>query len=238
MTRELFDREIANLKDQVLQLGTMVENAVNTAVEALREGDKKTARKVMAADQYVNEKRYEIENNCLVLIATQQPMARDLRLLAAILEVITELERIGDYAKGIAHICLAVEEDKEADVPRGDLKQMAKIGLGMLNDALQAFVTQDAEAARAIPQRDDEVDELYNKIYRKLLKQMLNNPDAIDNASHLMWAAHNLERLADRVTNISERIVFVATGEIIEMNQSDDELQKMIAGKNTKKEAK
>src|SRR5512145_2696626 len=128
MARELFDREIANLQDQVLQLGKMVENAVNAAVEALREGDKKTARKIQAADQQVNEKRYEIENNCLVLIATQQPMARDLRLLAAILEVITELERIGDYAKGIANICIAVEEDKEADVPRGDLKQMAKIG--------------------------------------------------------------------------------------------------------------
>ncbi|MFZ6031403.1 MAG: phosphate signaling complex protein PhoU [Chloroflexota bacterium] len=235
MTRELFDREIAKLKDQVLELGTMVENAVNTAVEALRQGDKKTARKVMAADQQINEKRYEIENNCLVLIATQQPMARDLRLLAAILEVITELERIGDYAKGIAHICVAVGEEKEADVPRSDLKQMAKIGLSMLNDALQAFVVQDAETARSIPQRDDEVDDLYNKVYRKLLKQMLNNPDAIDNASHLIWAAHNLERLADRVTNISERIVFVATGEIIEMDQSDDELQKMAAEKELKK---
>jgi phosphate transport system protein len=224
MTREIFDHELGKLKEQVITLGKMAESATLASVEALRQGDKKAARKVLAGDKEINEKRYEIENNCLTLIATQQPMARDLRLLAAILEVITELERIGDYAKGIARICLTVVDDKEADVPKGDLKQMAKIGLGMLEDALQAFLAMDAVAARAIPQRDDEVDALYNKIYRKLLKQMFHNPSSIDNASHLVWAAHNLERLADRVTNICERIVFVVTGEIIEISQSDDEM--------------
>jgi len=223
MTRELFDREIENLKDQVIELGKMSSDAVMASVDALRQGDKKTAKKVLANDMLINEKRYQIENDCLVLIATQQPMATDLRLLAAVLEVITELERIGDYAKGIARICLIVEEDREADIPKGDLKSMAKISLGMLDDSLQAFMELDADSAREIPARDDEVDALYNKIYRKLLKQMFNNPDAIDNASHLVWAAHNLERLADRVTNICERIVFVKTGEIMEMDHSDDE---------------
>jgi phosphate transport system protein len=224
MTREIFDHELGKLKEQVITLGKMAETATLAAVEALRQGDKKAARKVLAGDKEINEKRYEIENNCLTLIATQQPMARDLRLLAAILEVITELERIGDYAKGIARITLVIKEDKEFDLPKGDLKQMTKIGLGMLADALQAFLVMDANAARVIPDRDDEVDVLYNKIYHKLLKQMFNHPSSIDNASHLVWAAHNLERLADRVTNICERIVFVVTGEIIEMAQSDDEL--------------
>ena len=223
MTRELFDQEIENLKKQVMEIGKMASDAVMAAVDALRQGDKKSAKKVLANDMLINEKRYAIENDCLVLIATQQPMATDLRLLAAVLEVITELERIGDYAKGIARICLIVEEDREADIPKGDLKSMAKIGLGMLDDSLQAFMDLDAESAREIPSRDDEVDALYNKIYRKLLKQMFNKPDAIDNASHLIWAAHNLERLADRVTNICERIVFVKTGEILEMDHSDDE---------------
>jgi phosphate transport system protein len=226
MTREIFDHELESLKTQVIELGKMTEVATLEAVDALRQGDKKAARKVMAGDTAINEKRYEIENNCITLIATQQPMARDLRLLAAILEVITELERMGDYAKGIARICLMVEASREADIPKGELKQMAKIGLAMLNDALQAFLTFDTTAARSIPLRDDEVDTLYNKVNHKLLKQMSNHPDSIDNANHLIWAAHNLERLADRVTNICERIIFVTTGEIIEMDQSDDEFIK------------
>lgn len=224
MARETFERELQQLKEQVLVLGSMVEQAVIDAVTALRQLDRKAARRIQAGDQAINEKRYEIEHNCLTLIATQQPMARDLRFLAAILEIITELERIGDYAKGIAHITLLLDDDKKnIDMPRGDLKRMAELGLDMLRRSLDAFITLDAEAARAIPPEDDAVDELYNRIYHKLLKQMLADPDTIETANRLTWAAHNLERLADRVTNICERIVFVAKGQIMELDHGGDE---------------
>lgn len=230
--REAFDREISDLQNQLLKLGEMVEKAIVNAVDALRKGDKKTARKLIASDQEINEKRYEIEHNCLILVATQQPLASDLRLLAAVLEIITELERIGDYAKGIAHICILLENND--DMPTRELKQMTKLGLSMLQNALQAFIAQDVEAARTIPQQDDEIDKLYNKVYRKLLKRMTTHPNMIDNASHLLWAAHNLERMADRVTNICERIIFVVTGEISEISQSDDEIEKMLKDKEKK----
>jgi phosphate transport system protein len=222
MPRETFDRELIRLKEEVLLLGSRVELAVNDAVDALRHGDHKTARKVRLEDHIINEKRYAIEQEALTVIATQQPLARDLRLLAAILEIITELERIGDYAKGIANITLRLDE--KADIPKSEFKQMAKIGLEMLKKSLDAFMSGDVSGAKLIPAQDDEVDDLYNRVYRKLIKQMINDPASIDSASHLMWAAHNLERLADRVTNICERIVFVSTGEIIEVDQSDDEM--------------
>ncbi len=224
MTRENFDREIAQIQDQVMLMGNMVNEAVTQSVEALRQHDRKSARKIQADDQLINEKRYEIESNTLILIATQQPMARDLRLLAAILEIITELERIGDYGKGIARIVTLIES-KDLDMPKSEFKQMAKLGLEMLQKALQAFLARDVEAARAIPALDDNVDDLYNRVYRKLIKQMMANPALIDDLNRLMWAAHNLERLADRVTNICERIVFVATGEIKELDHSNNSLQ-------------
>ena len=227
MPRETFDREINQLQDQLMAMGIMVEQAVNAAVDTLRHGNRKAARRIMEADQQINEKRYMIEHNTLTLIATQQPMARDLRLLAAILEIITELERIGDYGKGIARIVLMLDK-KKLGIARNEFKQMAKTGLEMLQKSLQAFVARDAEAARAIPAMDDTVDDLYNRVYRKLVKEMIADPSpsTIDDANHLMWAAHNLERLADRVTNICERIIFVVTGQIIEMDASDDEHKK------------
>ncbi len=222
MTREPFDREIAQLQSEILQMGEMVATVIEQAVEALRQGDRKTARKIRTSDQLINEKRYEIENKVLTLIATQQPMARDLRALAAILDIIRELERTGDYAKGIARVVLLLDV-KKAEFARSDFKQMSKIGMEMLKQALQAFINMDAEAARAIPAMDDQVDELYNKVYHKLMKHMVSDPSTIDEANHLMWAAHNLERAADRVTNICERIIFVVTGEMMEIDVSDDE---------------
>lgn len=224
MPRENFERELQRLQDEVLLLGSMAEQAVLDAVIALRQMDRKAARQIRAGDQKLNEKRYQIENNTLIAIATQQPMARDLRLLAAILEIITELERIGDYAKGIAGIVLVLDDDN-VDIPKGDLKRMADLGMDMLHRALTAFLARDAEAARAIPPEDDQVDALYNRVYRKLLKQMMNDPSTVDNATRLMWAAHNLERMADRVTNICERIVFVVTGEIKELDHTEDEYE-------------
>lgn len=230
MARETFERELQKLQDEVLLLGSMSEQAVQEAVVALRHMDKNAARQIRAGDQKINEKRYQIENSTLIAIATQQPMARDLRLLAAILEIITELERIGDYAKGIAGIVLVLDEDK-VDIPKGDLKRMADKAMDMLHRALGAFLARDADTARAITVDDDKIDDLYNRIYRKLLKQMMADPIRVDDATRLMWAAHNLERMGDRVTNICERIVFVATGEIKELDHTEDEIDETRSGK-------
>lgn len=220
MPRETFERELQELKYELLILGSIVEQAVRGAVEALKLRDLDSARRIYAGDQIINEKRYEIEQNCLVLIATQQPMARDLRMLAAILEVNTELERIGDYAKGICKINLMLGSEPLVK-PLIDIPKMADLGLDMLHRALGAFIAGDADTARTIPNEDDQVDELYNRVYNDLLKMMFTNPEIIPRANFLIWAAHNLERLADRVTNICERTVFLATGEIIELDMAE-----------------
>jgi len=220
--RETFDRYQRELLDDVLVLGSMVEEAIQQSVTALVNRDLVSAQRIYRGDDRINQRRYRIENETLTLIATQQPMARDLRFLAAILEIITELERIGDYAKGISRINILLG-DADVKGPYQDFQEMSDRGLDMLHRALDAFIHKDAEAARNIPDEDDEIDQLYNKVYRELISQMLNDPRSIDNASHLMWAAHNLERMADRVTNICERIVFVSTGEIRELDHSDDE---------------
>jgi phosphate transport system protein len=222
MPRETFERELRKLQDDILMLGSMVEQAVREAVEALKQRDLEGARRIYASDRLINAKRYQIEQNCLVLIATQQPMASDLRMLAAILEINTELERIGDYAKGICRINLLLGSEPLVK-PLVDIPRMAELGLSMLHRALGAFVARDAEKARAIPAEDDQVDALYNQVYHDLLQIMISDPKMIDRANYLVWAAHNLERLADRVTNICERTVFLATGEIMEMDQTDDE---------------
>lgn len=219
MPRETFERELQELKDELLILGSIVEQAVREAIEALKRRDLEAARRIYADDQKINEKRYEIEQDCLVLIATQQPMARDLRMLAAILEVNTELERIGDYAKGICKINLMLGTEPLVK-PLIDIPKMADLGLDMLHRALGAFIIGDADTARAIPDEDDQVDLLYNRVYNDLLKMMLANPEIISRANYLIWAAHNLERLADRVTNICERTVFLVTGEIIELDMA------------------
>jgi phosphate transport system protein len=221
-TRETFDRQINKLLDDVLVLGSMAEQAVMSAVEALKQRDIAASRRIYAEDVKINVKRYEIEQNCLTLIATQQPMARDLRLLAAILEVITELERIADYGKGIARINIMLGEGQLVK-PLIDIPKMAELGLGMLHRALTAFVKKDAETARAIPNEDDAIDALYNRVYHDLLDIIIEDPTKADRANYLIWAAHNLERMADRVTNICERIVFVVTGEIKELDQMDSE---------------
>lgn len=221
MPRENFDRTLSHLLDEVLLLGSMVEQAVQNAMEALKRGDHIAARQIYQADQRVNERRYAIENECITVIATQQPMARDVRLLAAILEIITELERIGDYAKGICKITLQLG-DEVVDVSLlVDMQSMADIGLDMLHRALDAFVVFDAETARQIPAEDDRVDSLYNRIYEQLISQMMADITSIDHANRLMWAAHNLERMADRVTNICERIVYVSAGEMKELDVTE-----------------
>jgi len=219
--RESFDRAQQNLLDQVQVLGSIVEGAVQAAMHALEKRDFTAARRIYAADQRINEMRYALEQDCITLIATQQPMARDARFLAAILEIITELERIGDYAKGICKINLLMDEEPIDPSVMVNLQQMAGRGLDMLHRALETFVSKDAVTARAIPAEDDVVDDLYNQVYLSLLAHTMNQPLSMDRGNHLIWVAHNLERLADRVTNICERIVYVSTGDMKELDSAD-----------------
>jgi phosphate transport system protein len=222
MPRQTLDREIHHLQDEVLLLGSMVEQAMLNAIDALKRRDHAAARRVYAGDEQINEKRYAIENRVLILFATQQPIAHDLRLLAAILEVITELERMGDYAKGIAKISLKIGDD-DTPIPIREISRMGDLAVGMLHRALGAFIAEDVNAAYRIPQDDDQVDELYNQVYRRNVAAMIANPDIIDHSNYIMWVVHNIERMADRVTNICERTIFIATGELIEIDDSDDE---------------
>ncbi len=223
MVRKTFENEIQQLRDEILLLGSMVEQATLSSVEALKKRDTNWSERIIVEDKRINEKRFKLENEVMILIATQQPMARDLRVIASILEVISELERMGDYAKGIAVINLRMGEQSLLK-PLVDIPRMAQKGTDMLHRALTAFVNEDAETARAIPAEDDEVDMLYDQVYRELMTYVMADPKNIERANFLLWAAHNLERFADRVTNICERTVFVATGEYKESRPSYDEL--------------
>ena len=220
--REILDRAIDELLAQVIEQGSMVETSLRGSVKSLQHQNVDEAKIIYDADRQINKKHFDIEENVITLSATQQPMARDLRLLTAILEVTTELERMGDYAKGIARITVRIGQE-ELLPPMKHIPPMSEVCIDMLHRALQAFVERDAEAARSIPQEDDQVDNLFNIIYRDLMEQMISNPSSVDQANHLLWVAHNLERVADRVTNVCERIVFVVTGEMLEMDRTDDE---------------
>jgi phosphate transport system protein len=214
-TRRTFEMEIQELKDEIIILGSLVEQAMLDSVEALKKRDLAMSQKVIAGDAVINQKRFTLENRVMVLIATQQPMARDLRVIASILEVNSELERMGDYAKGIGVINIRMG-DQNPLKPLIDIPRMAEKGTSMLHRSLAAFVNEDAETARLIPAEDDEVDQLYVQIYRELMTYIMADPSAIERANWLLWAAHNLERFADRVTNICERTIFVVTGEYSE----------------------
>jgi phosphate transport system protein len=226
MTRQAFDQELGRLQDEVLALGSMVEEALVQSVETLKHRDFAGSRLLIAGDRAINERRYAIEEAAITLIATQQPMAGDMRLLAAILEIVTELERMGDYVKGIARINLMIGEEPLIK-PLIDLPAMAQKAREMLHAALVAFVERDVQAARAIPQGDDEVDGLYNQVYRELISYILEDPHVIEQANHLMWAAHNLERTADRVTNLCERVVYAVTGELTELDSDDSGIESL-----------
>lgn len=217
-SRTAFHRELERLQDEVLILGSMVEKAILRSVDALKTRDVGTARIIEAEDALLDRKRFEIEESALLLIATQQPIATDLRQLAAILHIVTDLERMGDYAGGIARICITIGDEPHIksliDIPR-----MADKATSMLRRSLDSFVERDVNAAESIAREDDRVDELYQQVYRELLTIMLANPRTIDQATHLLWVAHNLERVADRVQNICERVVFVVTGRMQELSR-------------------
>jgi phosphate transport system protein len=216
MTREHYGQELKDLRSSVVGMASMVDKAVNTAVVALAQRDVSIAQQVVADDRAINEHRWRTEEQALLVIATQAPMAKDLRMIAAVIHIVTDLERMADHAAGIAKIALQTA-DQPPLKPLVDIPRMSEIARTMLHDAITAFIEDDQAAARAIVARDDEVDALYEQIYRELLTFMLADPTTIDQATHLLWVAHNLERIADRVTNICERVVFAATGQLEEL---------------------
>jgi phosphate transport system protein len=213
MTRTEFDHEIQFAKDQILLLGGLVEQAMARSVRALKDNDLEASRRVLEGDRIINSKRFEVEGYVIATIARQQPMAHDLRLLASVLDLCTELERIGDYAKGIAVINL---RSGGLSLPRllDDLHFMCSKALDMFQRALDAFVVEDPDLARAIAGEDDLIDSLYERVYNEVMDLVVENPADIERGNQILWAAHNLERLADRVTNVCERTVFLSTGEL------------------------
>ena len=218
-TRTAFHKKLREIQDDVLAMGSMVSKAMLRSIEALKNRDLDLASRIIVDDKAINQKRYEIEEKCIELIATQQPMASDLRIILAVLNVISEVERIGDYAEGIAKIAIMIGDEPPLK-PLIDIPRMAEQTVSMLQRSLDAFVNRDAEAARKISTEDDSIDHLYDQVFRELLLFMAEDPKTITRATRLIWVAHNLERAADRVTNICERVVFVVTGKMEEIGAS------------------
>ena len=219
MVREAFRENIKELERELIDMGEMVIRAVNRSIEALKSRNKDEAKRIISDDLLINKKRWDIEEKCINLIATQQPVATDLREIIALLNITTDLERMGDHAEGIAKIVIMLG-DKPLVKPLIDIPRMADKTTDMIKRSLEAFVKRNAKTARAICDEDDEVDRLYDQVYRELLLFMIEDPTTITRATYLMWTTHNLERIADRVTNICERIVFLVTGTMEEISVS------------------
>ena len=219
MAREQFVRELQSVQSSMLVMASMVEKAIQRSVNALKSRDIKLAQAVVDDDFKINQQRFGIEEQCLLIITTQQPVASDLRIIAAVLNIITDLERMGDHAEGIAKIAIMIGDEPPLK-PLVDVPRMEELSRSMLRRTMDAFVARDAEAAKAIGAEDDIIDNLYEQVYRELLTFMMADPGTINRATHLLWVAHNLERIADRVTNICERVIFLVTGRMDELNVS------------------
>jgi len=218
MARRLFEEQIRELLEDLLEMGQMVADAIGQSIEALIRQNEDLAQSVIDFDDEINATQHDIDEKCLVLIATQQPMAGDLRTILSVSNIAAELERIGDYAEGIAKLAIKLS-GRPFIKPLIDIPRMAEEGRWMLLASLEAFAQQDAEKARQIGQADDTVDALYDQVYRELLVFMMEDPRTITQATYLLWVAHNLERIADRTTNIAERVIFMDSGRIVDLNR-------------------
>ena len=214
-----FHKRLQEIQDELLLMGNMVEEAIISSMEALKKRDLSLAQRIIDDDVKINEKRFNIEETCIQLIATQQPMAGDLRSIICVLSIITDLERIGDHAEGTAKIAVMTGDEPPLK-PLIDLPRMAQKVVGMLHRSLEALIRSDVEAARQIIAEDDEVDDLYDQVFRELLTFMAEDPKTLTRATRLLWVGHNLERSADRVTNICERVIFSVTGRMEEEGAS------------------
>jgi phosphate transport system protein len=217
--RSAFHKRLREIQDDVLSMGSMAEKATLKSIEALKNRDLDLARQIIDEDKAINRKRFEIEEKCIQLIATQQPMASDLRILVAVFSIVTEIERIGDHAEGIAKIAIMIGNEPPLK-PLIDVPRMAEIAMDMLRGSLDAFIARDAEAAKKVALEDDAVDQLYDQTFRELLTFMMEDPRTITRATRLIWVAHNLERSADRVTNICERVLYIVTGKMEEIGSN------------------
>jgi phosphate transport system protein len=211
MAREDFDRDLRQLKDDLLLMGNMVEKAIANSIDGLKRRDLNIAQEVISGDDYIDQKRYEIEDRCINLIATQQPMAGDLRTLVSMLQISVELERMGDYAEGIAKISLSMGSEPTLK-PLIDIPRMAEKASDMVRRSLDSLVNRDVITATSLAGDDDEVDDLYKQVYEELIAFMTDDPKTIIRATYLLWVAHDLERIADRATNIGEQVIYLVTG--------------------------
>jgi phosphate transport system protein len=213
MTREHYDALLRQLDGQVLKLGDLVADTIGRCVESLEDRNVELAQRLIAADSLIDESRYDVENQALVLIATQQPLAGDLRTITAVLTIATELERIGDYCEGVAALALRMAADP-VEGPLTEIRAMGTITQQLLLQALDAYRNRDVDAAGEVWMQDERVDDLYEEVFRKMLAEMSADRATIRRGTYLLWVAHNIERMADRVTNIAERIAFVVTGDV------------------------
>jgi phosphate transport system protein len=218
-TRTEFRKHLREVEEDVVTMGDMVAKAIDRSIKALQKRDLTLAHQIIADDAKINQRRFSIEEKCIGLIATQQPMANDLRIIVAVLSIIVELERIGDYAEGIAKIVVMIGDEAPLK-PLIDIPRMGDLTLEMINASLKSFVTRDVELAMKAVSLDSVVDGLYDQVFRELLTFMMVDPKTINRATRLIWVAHNLERAADRATNICERVVFTVTGRMEEIGGS------------------
>lgn len=216
-SRGALDRELGSIRDDLLRMAGMVDEAVESSVRALETKDEILAGRIIAADADVNAMRFKIEQDCLALIATQQPAAGDLRAIVASMNIVSDLERMGDHAAGIARGVSGVLAPLSLQPPAG-FARMAEETREMLAKAMRAYVDRDAEQARSVAEEDDRIDDLYLQVFGELLSLMIEDRDKTPPALKLLFAAHNLERIADRITNIAERVIFTASGEMHELN--------------------
>lgn len=219
MPRLDLDNRLKALRQEVIFMAGMVEKAINRAVDSLKTRDLDASQRVVKEDDFIDQKRFEIEERCIDIIATQQPIARDLRAIIALLHITQELERMGDYAEGIAKISIMMG-DTPLLKPLIDIPRMADKATLMMRQSLEALTDRDVIKARQVCDDDDEVDALYDQVYRELLLYMIQDPQTIQRATWLLWTAHDLERIADRATNIAERVIYLVTGKMVEINVS------------------
>ena len=219
MVRADFDRNLKGLQEDLLALGSLVERAITKSMEALKNHDLEASSEVVEEDDLIDHKRFELEDQCIDLIATQQPIAIDLRTLMSVMHISVELERMGDYAEGIGKIGLLLADEPPLK-PLTNLSLMAEKATEMLRHSLDALLSRDADAAIQVCRDDDEVDALYDQVYQELLADMIQDPRSIQRATYLLWVAHDLERIADRATNIAERVIFLVTGKLTEIGVS------------------
>ena len=212
MPREDFENNLKVVQDELIQLSSMVEKAVFKSIDALRNRDINASQQVVDDDDAIDEKQQDIEDKCIELIALEAPMAGDLRVIISVMMMATELERIGDYAEGIGKISLAMG-DRPPLKPLIDIPRMSDLAIDMLRRSTEAFINRDTVLATSVRDDDDVVDELYNQVYRELLTFMMADPSTIQRATYLIWVAHDLERVADRTTNMSERVIWLVTGQ-------------------------